>query len=70
MGLPIYQIEAYQKAPPKVKHTGITQNPHFGPGNWKISKICKKSQQNLKKILKHANFTDKSPDWSLQLKKY
>ena len=25
MGLPIYQIEAYQRTPPKVKHTSITQ---------------------------------------------
>ena len=113
---PIYQMKVYQKTPPKVKHTDITQkspnwsqqlekikslqkkptksrkllkhsskhcsiekwvfqctrlkctkrprhtdiptslkNPQFGPGNWKTSKVCKKPQENLKKILKHSN---------------
>ena len=52
MGLPIYQIESYQKAPPKVKHTGKTslKNPQIGPGNWKTSNVCNKNQQNLQKL--------------------
>ena len=37
MGLPIYQIETYQKAPPKVKHTGITQKAP--PWSWQLENI-------------------------------
>ena len=129
MGLPIYQMNVYQKTPPKVKHTDITQkspncfqqlenikslqnnpiksrkniktleqtpavlksrssnlprwkctkrphpnlnipaslkNPQFGPGNWKTSKVCKKSQQNLKKILKHLNKPCSIEKWVFQ----
>ena len=47
---PIYQMEAYQKTPPKVKHTDITQkSPKTGPSNWKTSKVCKKSPAKSKK---------------------
>ena len=129
MGLPIYQMDMYQKTPPKVKHTNITQkspnwsqqlenikslqknptksknniktleqapavlisrssifqrwkctkrprpnsnisaslkNLQFGPGNWKSSKICKKNQQNLKKILKHLNKPCSIEKWAFQ----
>ena len=48
---PIYQIEAYQKAPPKVKHTGITQkSPNW---SWQLKNIkClqKKSTKCTKSI--------------------
>ena len=46
---PIYQMEAYQKTPPKVKHTSTTQNPQIGPNNWKKSKVCKKTPTESKK---------------------
>ena len=53
MGLPIYQIEAYQKAPPKVKHTGITQkSPNW---SWQLGNIkcLQKNQQNVQKVLEY-----------------
>ena len=37
MGLPIYQIEGYQKFPLKVKHTGITQK--FPNWSWQLENI-------------------------------
>ena len=52
MGLPIYQIEAYQKVPPKVKHTGITQKPPLW--SWQLENIKSlqkkptKSKKNIK----------------------
>ena len=129
MDLLIYQMDKYQKTPPKVKNTDITQkspnlfqqlenikslqknpkksknniktleqtpavlksrssnlpdgsvpkgpaqtqtlstslkNLQFGPGNWKSSKICKKKQQNLKKILKHLNKPCSIEKWVFQ----
>ena len=129
MGLPIHQMDMYQKTPPKVKDTDITQkfpnwfqqlenikslqenpkksknniktleqtpavlksrssnlpdgsvpkrsrpnsnistslkNLQSGPGNWKSSKICKKKQQNLKKILKHLNKPCSIEKWVFQ----
>ena len=52
MGLPIYQIEAYQKTPPKVKHTSITQKSPIWPRNWKTSKVCKRNPTKYKKNIK------------------
>ena len=91
MGLPIYQIEAYQKAPPKVKHTGITQKSPIWP--WRLENIKSlkknptKSKKNIKTLeqtpavmkkmegyqkappkVKHTEITQKSPNWSQQLK--
>ena len=51
MGLPIYQIEAYQKAPPKVKHTGTTQKSAYW--SWQLENIKflqKKSTKSTKTI--------------------
>ena len=49
MGLPFYQIEAYQKAPQKVKHTGITQkSPNW---SWQLENI-KCLQKNSTKSTK------------------
>ena len=54
MGLPVYQIESYQKATPKVKHTGITQkSPNW---SWQLENIkCLqktpiKSKKNIKTL--------------------
>ena len=52
MGLPIYQIEAYQKAPPKVKHTGITQKSPIWPWRLENIKSLKKTPTKSKKIIK------------------
>ena len=49
MGLPIYEIEVYQKAPPKVKHTTITQISRLVPAAEKILETCEKSQSNVPK---------------------
>ena len=47
---PIYQMEAYQKTPPKVKHTDITQkSPNWPQQLEKIESLQKNPQQNLKK---------------------
>ena len=46
---PIYQIEAYQKTLPKVKHIDITQNPQIAPTTGKHQNYANKPQQNLKK---------------------
>ena len=46
---PIYQIEADQKAPPKVKHTGITQkSPNW---SWQLENI-KCLQKKINKMYK------------------
>ena len=51
MGLPIYQIESYQKAPPKVKHTGITQkSPKLVLATEKHQMSAKKSTKSTKII--------------------
>ena len=55
MNVPIYQIEAYQKAPHKVKHNGITKKSATWSWQLKRSKACEKAQQNQKKILKISN---------------
>ena len=62
MGLPIYQIEAYQKTLPKVKHTSITQKSP----NWlqQLEKI-KSPQKNPNKILKN----NKTFEQTLQYRK-
>ena len=60
MGLPIYQIEVYQKvppkvyqkAPPKVKHTDIIQKPPNWSQQLENIKSLQKNQQNLKKNIK------------------
>ena len=52
MGLPIYQMEVYQKVPPRVKHTDITQKSP----NWfqhlenmeSIKKTTNKIEKNIK----------------------
>ena len=46
---PIYQIEAYQKTLPKVKHIDITQKSQIGPNNWKTSKLCQQTPTKSKK---------------------
>ena len=50
MGLPIYQIETYQKAPPKVKYTGITQKAPLW--SWQLENI-KSLQKKLTKSKKN-----------------
>ena len=53
MGLPIYQIQSYQKAPPKEKHIEITQkSPNC---SWPLENIkcLQKNQQNLQKLLEY-----------------
>ena len=53
MGLPIYQIEAYQKAPPKVKHTSITRkSPNLVLATGKHQKSAKKKQVKSKEHIK------------------
>ena len=47
MSLPIYEIEAYQKTPPKVNHTSITQKSPYMPQ--KLEKI-ESLQKNRNKI--------------------
>ena len=51
MGLPTYQIQTCQKALPITKYTNINKKKKICPSNWKTSKLCIKSQQNLKKLL-------------------
>ena len=44
---PIYQMEVYQKTPPKVKHTDITQkSPNWSQQLENIESL-QKTQQNL-----------------------
>ena len=50
MGLPIYQIEAYQNAPPQVKHTDITQK----------SPLCSWQLENIKSLQKKPTTTKKN----------
>ena len=66
MGLPIYQIEAYQKAPPKVKHTGITQKSPNWSKQLENIKILQKNQQNLKEVLKHSSKPGSIEKWLFQ----
>ena len=67
MGLPIYQIEAYQKTLPKVKHTSIAQkSPNWLQQLEKIKSLQKKPQQNLKKIVKHLSKLCSTEKWVSQ----
>ena len=54
MGLPIYQMDMYQKTPPKVKHIGITQkSPNWFQQLEKIQSLQKKptkSKNNIKTL--------------------
>ena len=63
---PIYQIEAYQKTLPKVKHIDITQKSQIAPNNWKTSNYANKPQQNLKKIVKHSSKHCSIKNWVFQ----
>ena len=47
---PIYQMEAYQKTPPKVKHTDITQkSPNWSQQLENIKSVQKKNPTKSKK---------------------
>ena len=54
MGLPIYQMDMYQKTPPKVKHTHITQkSPNWFQQLENIKSLQKnptKSKKNIKTL--------------------
>ena len=54
MGLPIYQMDMYQKTPPKVKHTDITQkSPKWFQQLENIKSLQKnptKSKNNIKTL--------------------
>ena len=64
---PIYQMEAYQKTPPKVKHTDITQkSPNWSQQLENIKSLQKKPQQNLKKIVKHSSKPCSTEKWVSQ----
>ena len=45
--VPIYQMEVYQKTPPKVKHTDITQKSPNWFQQLKKIKSLQKNQQDL-----------------------
>ena len=66
MGLPIYQIEAHQKAPPKVKHTAITQKSSNCSQQLENIKSLQKNQQNVKKILKPLSKPCSIEKWVFQ----
>ena len=53
LGLPIYKTELYQKGPPKVRHTSITQK--FPNWSYQLENIkcLQKNQQNLQKLLEY-----------------
>ena len=55
MGLPIYQIEAYQKPAQSETYQLYSQISRLVPATEKILETCEKGQQNLKKILKYSN---------------
>ena len=62
MGLPIYQIETYQKVPPKVKHTGITlKSPLW---SWQLENI-----KSLQKKLTKSKKNIKTFEQTLQYRK-
>ena len=51
MGLPIYYMDMYQKTPPKVKHTDITQkSPNWFQQLENIKSLQKKPTKSKKKI--------------------
>ena len=64
---PIYQMEAYQKTPPKVKHTNITQkSPNSSQQLENIKSLQKNPQQNLKKIVKPSSKPCSIEKWVFQ----
>ena len=79
MGPPIYQMDMYQKAPPKVKRTNITQKSPNWFQQLENIKSLQKNPTKSKKIyqtescqkappnVKHTGITQKSPNWSWQL---
>ena len=53
MGLPIYQMDMYQKTPPRVKHTDITQkSPNWFQQLENIKSLQKKNPTKSKKNIK------------------
>ena len=53
MGLPIYQMDMYQKTPPRVKHTDITQkSPNWFQQLENIKSLQKKTPTKSKKNIK------------------
>ena len=66
MGLPIYQIEMYQKAPPQVKHIGITQKSPLWSWQLENIKSLQKKLSKSKKILKHLNKPCSIEKWVFQ----
>ena len=57
MDLRIYQMDMYQKTPPKVKHTNITQKFPNCFEQLENIKSLQKNKQNLKNILKKLEQT-------------
>lgn len=61
MGLQFCHIQTYQKAPPIVRNTNISQksqkstkmnkNHIIGVSNWKRLKVCEKVSENITRIL-------------------
>ena len=58
MGLPIYQMDMYQKTPPKVKHTDITQKY---PNWFQQLENIKSLQKNLTKSKKNITTLEQTP---------
>ena len=58
MGLPIYQMDVYQKTPPKVKHTDITQ---LSPNWFQQLENIKSLQKNPTKSKKNIKTLEQTP---------
>ena len=58
MGLPIYQMDVYQKTLPKVKHTNITQK---SPNWFQQLENIKNLQKNPTKSIKNIKTLDQTP---------
>ena len=58
MGLPIYQMDVYQKTPPKVKHTNINQK---SPNWFQQLDNIKSLQQNPAKSKKNIKTLEQTP---------
>ena len=58
MGLPIYQMDLYQKTPPKVKHTNITQK---SPNWFQQLENIKSLQKNPTKFKKNIKTLEQTP---------
>ena len=67
MGLPIYQMEVYQKAPPKVKDTNITQKSPNWFQQLENIKSLQKEPTKSKKILKHLSKPCSIEKWGLPI---